>query len=445
VGTQSQTTGGRSGTVDLAALLDDGPLKAFHVAVIVCCAAVAFFDGIDTQSIGVAAPLIAKAFHLPPGALGPVFSAGQIGAMIGAIAAGAIADRFGRKPTLIVATLVMALGTVATAMSTTIPAFLTARLGAGLGLGAAVPCAIAMTAEFAPARVRHGAVSLMWAAFPLGGVAGGLVNPILAKTLGWTGIFYIGGLVPIALAGICLLLPESLRYLAARDPSSERVRSIVRRISATAGQAERFVYAESAKHRGSVIALLTEGRSAITLILWALSVITFSGLLFQPLWAPTMLIHAGGLTLGQAGMVVAMSNLGSVIGTAGFGRLFDRFGLGRVMVAGYALAGVSLAFGAWGGVGFYGLCVVAFASCLCLGGASGGVLNLAAASYPTALRSTGVGTAVSMARIGQIFTTLLIGVMLTGGWASGGLYLGAGVVALVAAGLAMLMPRPRPA
>ncbi len=407
----------QDGTIDLGALIDDGRLTAFQIKAMACCAAVAFFDGLDTQSIGVAGPLISQAFHLPPGSLGPVFSAGQLGAMIGAVVSGAIGDRIGRKPTLLGAVLLMALGTIVTALATSIPTFMAARLVAGLGLGAATPCFVALTAEYAPARIRGAAVSVIWAAFPLGGFVGSLINPILAKEFGWQSIFYFGGGVPLLIGIVCALyLPESLRYLAASNADTARIRAVVRWLAPAAADATQFTFAEPTAHRGSFLALLQGGRAVTTALLWVLFMITFSALLFLPLWVPSMLSGPAQLTLSQAAFVGAMSNLGSVFGTASFGRLFDRFGAGRVMAIAY-LVGAPL-FMAIGipGLGLGWASAASFVSSLCLGGASAGALTLAASVYPTVLRSMGVGSAMSMARLAQIGNALLVGTMLAAGW-----------------------------
>jgi len=208
---------------------------------------------------------------------------------------------------------------------------------------------------------------------------------------------------------------------------------VVRNLSASAALAERFTFPVEPRHRGSVVALLTAGRLRLTLVLWTLALITFSGLLFQPLWAPTMLVGSGLLTFSQAALVVAMANLGSIVGTAGFGRLFDRFGIARIMAMGYLLAAVALVIATSSRAGLIGDCAVAFVSCLCLGGASGGVLNLAAASYPTSQRSTAVGATASMGRVGQVVSTIWIGGLLSSGWHAHGLYAAAAAATLLAA------------
>ena len=161
--------------------------------------------------------------------------------------------------------------------------------------------------------------------------------------------------------------------------------------------------------------------------------ITFSGLLFQPLWVPTLLVAPGGLTLAEAGFVVGMSNLGSVFGTALFGRFFDRFGLSRIMTIAYILAAGAFCFVGYSSSVSVWPATAAFVSCFFLGGASAGALSLAATIYPTSLRATGVGLAMAMARVAQVTSALLVGQMLGVGWGSSGIFVAAGIVVAVAA------------
>jgi MFS transporter, AAHS family, 4-hydroxybenzoate transporter len=414
-------TGGETDSVeivDLGAVIDSSPISAFQVMIFVCCSLFALFDGLDTQSIGVAGPLIAHAFGLSPGSLGPIFSAGQVGAMVGALAAGVIGDRFGRKPALIVSALIFGIGTITTAFSATVPAFLVSRLIAGLGLGAATPCFVSLSAEFAPARRRGLAVASVWSAFPLGGFAGGLINPRLAEAFGWRSIFYFGGVGPLVLAVVAvLILPESLRYLAAKGAQVHRIRAIVRRFAPDAAEAPHFTYAEQQTvPSGNLFELFRHGRAVTTLFVWMLFIVTFSSLLFQPLWVPSLLTRSGQLSLREASFVVAMCNLGSVIGTAAVGRLIDKVGSTTVLPICYIVAAVSFAAVGWPAASSGGAAAAAFISCLCLGGASSGALALASSVYPTVLRSTGIGAAMSMARLGQIANALLVGGLVGVGW-----------------------------
>src|SRR5438034_9865730 len=125
--------------IDVAEFIDQQPVGGFQIRLLLTCAAVLFLDGFDTQAIGYVAPALAKEWGLSKGALGPVFSAGLFGLMIGALLFGPLADRVGRKKIIILSTLAFGIGTLATSLVQDANALLTIRFLTGLGLGGAMP------------------------------------------------------------------------------------------------------------------------------------------------------------------------------------------------------------------------------------------------------------------------------------------------------------------
>jgi MFS family permease len=202
--------------INVSHLIDDGSVTRFQVLVIGLCSLVAFLDGLDSLSIAVAAPLIADSLGLAKSALGPIFSAALLGAMIGALTFGALGDRYGRKRILIAAVMVFAVFTFTTAHVTSYPTLLAARFAAGLGLGGATPCFIALASEYAPSRRRAMVASLIWAAFPLGGAIGGFLNAYILTHFGWQAIFLVGG--SFACHGRALAMGPRIDRLPASEP-----------------------------------------------------------------------------------------------------------------------------------------------------------------------------------------------------------------------------------
>src|SRR5580693_4704502 len=133
--------GEASGTsrIDVADFIDHTPVGGFHIRLLLTCAAVLLLDGFDTQAIGYVAPAIAKEWQLGKGALGPVFSAGLFGLMIGALVFGPLSDRVGRKRIIIFSTVAFGIGAFATAFAQDITTLLVIRFLTGLGLGGAMP------------------------------------------------------------------------------------------------------------------------------------------------------------------------------------------------------------------------------------------------------------------------------------------------------------------
>src|SRR6202000_3549638 len=174
--TTEQMQAGGAPAIDLVDFIDRQPVGGFQIQVLVACAAVLVLDGFDTQAIGYVAPALAKEWQLSKGALGPVFSAGLFGLMIGALVFGPLADRIGRKKIILFSTAAFGLGAFATAFAQDTNTLLLIRFLTGLGLGGAMPNAIALTSEYNPQRRRATMIMIMFCGFSLGAALGGMLG-----------------------------------------------------------------------------------------------------------------------------------------------------------------------------------------------------------------------------------------------------------------------------
>src|ERR1700730_17659570 len=197
----SQTPSGTS-PVDVADFIDQQPVGGFQIKLLLTCAAVLFLDGFDTQAIGYVAGCMAREWGLTKAALGPVFSAGLFGLMIGALLFGPLADRIGRRKIIIFSTLAFGIGTLVTAFVQDVNTLLAIRFLTGLGLGGAMPNAIALTSEFSPHRRRATMVMVMFCGFSVGAALGGLIAAALMPHFGWRSVFIVGGAAPLVLVPI---------------------------------------------------------------------------------------------------------------------------------------------------------------------------------------------------------------------------------------------------
>ncbi len=403
--------------VNVTRLIDEGRVTPFQIATIILCALVNLFDGIDTQSIGVAAPFIADALGIKIASFGPIFSAALVGATIGAASFGPLADRLGRKTLLIIATVLIGIFTILTATAMSVPTLMTFRLLAGLGLGGATPCFIALTSEYAPARLRATIVTLMWSAFPLGGMIGGLLNSYLLTQMGWQAIFYIGGVVPLVIAVMLFFfLPELIKFLLTRRSDTDAIRKIVARFkSPLVREDSNFVIEEKQLSGAPIRHLFSEGRLPGTLLLWVPFFMGFGVLTVVTLWTPALL-RLNGISPANTAFVIAFNGLGAFIGQSTSGRLMERFGILWVLFPAFLLGTAATI-----GLG-YGASSVAMASLfiglvgLFMGLGTAGAIALSALIYPTPIRSTGVGWGMAMGRFGQIVGPLVAGTLLGAGW-----------------------------
>lgn len=421
---------------------DRAPFSAFQFWVVAVCGLVAMLDGFDTQSIGYAAPRIADDWNIASSAFGPIFSAGLIGVGAGALVFGPIADKIGRKPVILLATAAFGLFALLTSVASSLEHLLILRFITGLGLGAALPNLIALTSEYAPARLRATAVMIMICGFPLGSTIGGLISAPLMDAFGWRSVFVMGGAAPLVLLPVLIFfLPESARFLANKGAAEERIRRILHRIAPDILVSE-FVREVRAEHltapKGlTVPRLFTDGRAPTTLLLW---LTFFNSLLvyyFLASWLPT-LIRDAGLPLDVAIYAAAIMNFGGVAGAIFLSRLLEKHSPFVVLGCTYAAAAVFVVLVALSSVNAPMLLVAAFLAGFASSGAATGSNALAAALYPTAIRSTGVGWALGIGRAGAIAGPLVAGVLLGMQWTPKAIIMTAAAPA-VAASVAVLL------
>src|SRR5215470_14813541 len=182
--------------LDVRQFIDEQPFSRYQLLVAVMCGALVFMDGYDAQAMGFVGPALRAQLHIALVPFGRIVSTGLVGMMIGALGCGPIADRIGRKPLLAGCSLAFGVGSLLTATATSIDALFAYRLLTGLGLGGAMPNAIALTSEYAPKKYRATAVMAMFTGFSIGAAVGGFVAARLISQWGWQSVFVVGGILP---------------------------------------------------------------------------------------------------------------------------------------------------------------------------------------------------------------------------------------------------------
>src|ERR1700733_11164605 len=437
----SQIQGGGT-PVDVAQFIDQQPVGGFQIRLLLICAAVLFLDGFDTQAIGYVAPALAREWGLSKAALGPVFSAGLFGLMIGALLFGPLADRIGRKKIIILSTLAFGIGSLATAFVQDVNSLLAIRFLTGLGLGGAMPNAIAMTSEFNPRRRRATMVMIMFCGFSVGAALGGLIAAALIPAFGWRSVFVVGGVAPLLLVPVLAWqLPESVRFLVLAGRAPQRVAELLRLIGRRAAftAATRFFVDEPALTGIPVLHLFRSRRTPATLLLWVVFFMSLLDLYFLSNWLPTVLNDLGA-SVSAAALIGSMLQVGGVVGTFALGSVIDRFSF-RALALVYFIA--VFAVGAIGQLGhsIVFVTMAIFAAGFCMVGGQIAANALAATFYPTSIRSTGVGWALGIGRVGSIVGPLVGGVLLTMKWSTGEVFMAAATAALCAALAAFSLSR----
>jgi AAHS family 4-hydroxybenzoate transporter-like MFS transporter len=308
------------------------------------------------------------------------------------------------------------------------------RFLTGLGLGGAMPNAVAMTSEFNPRRRRATMVMIMFCGFSVGAALGGILAAAMIPQFGWRSVFIVGGVAPLLLVPILALkLPESVRFLALTGRANERVAQLLGFISPKTAfaPATQFVVNEPELTGVPVLHLFREGRTLVTLLLWVIFFMSLLDIYFLANWLPTVLNDLGA-SVSSAVLIGSMLQVGGVVGTFALGSVIDRFSF-RALALVYFIA--VFAVGAIGQLGHsvVFVTVAIFVAGFCVIGGQIAANALAAAFYPTSVRATGVGWALGIGRVGSIIGPLVGGMLLTAEWSTASVFMAAAAAALCAA------------
>lgn len=403
--------------IDVRALINQGSISRYQQRIIALCFAVVAMDGMDIALMGFIAPALKSDWGVSTHQLGAVISAALIGLALGAMLAGPLADRFGRRVVIISSVFFFGLWTLMTALSHNVDQMMLFRFLTGLGMGAAMPNVGTLVAEYSPERKRAFIITVVFCGFTFGAAGGGFAASWLIPNFGWHAVLVVGGILPLLMVPILLKgLPESVRFLIARQAPAERIRQIVAKMAPDqALNGRRFAMAEKPQCHGAARLVLSRPYLLGSTLLWGAY---FMGLFLVYLigsWLPS-LVKDMGMTVTQAALVTAMYQAGGTVGSLFAGWMMDRFNANLALAAIYftgAIATVAIGFAP---AHTLVLSLVAFCSGFCLNGANTGMNALSASYYPTHARATGSSWMHGVGRIGAILSAFAGAQMLSMGW-----------------------------
>jgi AAHS family 4-hydroxybenzoate transporter-like MFS transporter len=413
-------------TIDIASTIDALPVSGYQIYIVALCGFLVALDGYDTQAMAMAAPELAAIWRVPLANFGGVLSASLLGLMIGALLLGPMGDKSGRKKVMLLSFAGVGVFSLATSFSQTLVELWIFRFLTGVGLGGTLPNALALTAEYVPARHRTAFVTIMLCGFPLGAAVGGFISDQLIEVYSWKAIFWIGGVLPIGLAGaLWIALPESLYFLARDGRNASAVGRILQRINKSfrmPGRERFFTVSGHLQEKVSVWALLQDGRLVGTLLIWALFFMNLLILYFLMSWLPGLLSEFG-LSRNAAFRVTGVFNAGGVVGGIALSFACDRWGVVRILKFILSLAALAIVIMGYSFEKPMILYVSVFFAGAGILGAQFFLAVVAAIYYPAAIRSSGLGGALGVGRVGAIVAPLLGSLLLNWGWSAESVFL----------------------
>ena len=426
--------------IHVSSIVDGKKVGAFQYHVVALRGLVMLLDGFDTQAISYMAPLMAAEWSLSREVVAAIFSSALAGLMVGYLALSPLSDRIGHRKVLLVSTAMFALLTLATALARNATDVIALRFLTGIGLGAAIPSAVALTGEYSPRRFRASFVLAIYCGFSLGFVVAGAAAAVLLPVYGWRSLLLVGGLAPIALtAALSVSLPESIDFLVRTGADRGRIWRLLCRVDPRLMRTPQTgAFTTDAHVRGLFSGVVESGRRAGTALLWFVFIINLAEFYALQSWLPTVLTRLD-YAIADVALVTSLTTTGGIVAAFVVGPAMDRIGSYAPLVLVYAagalfvaLTGATLASARWM------LLTVAFFAGFCVSGGQKSLIALAAVFYPAPVRSTGVGWALGIGRIGGIAGPLLFG-MLLGRAAPAGAFYAAAVPMLFAAAAVAIM------
>ncbi len=399
--------------LNINTLVDEAKFTPFHWGVLIWCLMIIIFDGYDLVIYGVVLPILMQEWSLTAVQAGLLASTALFGMMFGAMCFGTLSDKLGRKKTIMICVGIFSGFTFLGAFASSPTEFGILRFLAGLGIGGVMPNVVALMTEYAPKRIRSTLVAVMFSGYAIGGMASALLGAWLVPEHGWKIMFYIACIPLLSLPLIWKFLPESLMFLTKKG-DTEQTRAIVQKIATEqpiTAQTQFVLNEVTVGDEAPLRALFQQGRTFSTLMFWVAFFMCLLMVYALGSWLPKLMIQAG-YSLGASMIFLFALNIGGMVGAIGGGVLADKFHLKPVLTIMFAVGAISLIL-----LGFNSPQAVLYLLIALAGAATIGsqilLYTFVAQFYPTAVRSTGMGWASGIGRIGAIVGPVLTGALLT--------------------------------
>jgi MFS transporter, AAHS family, benzoate transport protein len=399
-------------TINIRDFISEAGFSRFHAGMLFWACFIITFDMYDLVVYGSVLPVLMQEWSLGPVQAGAIGSYGLVGMMVGAVLFGILADRFGRKRMLIISIILFSAATALCAVAPGPVVFSVLRGLAGLGIGGILPSVIAMLTDYAPKNRANTLVAVVMCFFSVGGILAAFIAMILLPAFGWQSV-YVVAVLPL------LFLPFMVKYFVDSPDSLlakkqfDALRSVLARVNGKADlpAGTQFTGIQEQEAGSPVGALFKNRRALGTLMIWVaffMCLLMINGL---TIWLPKLMVEAG-YPLGSSLTFMIVLNVGAIIGTLVLGKLSDKWGVKRVLVPMFAISAVSLTLLGFGNNMAILLVLVAITGATTMGAPN---ISYAFVSqyYPSFMRSTAIGLASGVGRMGAIVGPTFGGILLT--------------------------------
>ena len=399
--------------VNIAEVIETQQRNWFSRSLFTMCCLVMLVDGFNQQSLNYAAPAIIKDWAINRASMTLVFDLNIFGWMLGAIAFSMLADRIGRRNSILIAVFTFGIFTAAIPLAANLGQLAAIRFASALGVGGAMPMAISLLADYAQSKTRALKVTLLYLGYTVGSSGGGFLAAVLTPNYGWKSVFLTGGGVSLLIGvALFLALPESVRFLVLKHGAKERILHYARKLRPDGNFAPdtEFTIPETTRKGVPVTHLFTEGRMAMTVFLWFALGFTFVTHFFLSAWLSTLFSeYSNRMSIPNAQMTQALFQMGTAFSFI-VGYLIDKRGIPALiwvsLIGALPVAGLGLVHGTLATM------VLAFVAGLPVNGGGVGFNAVASMMYPTFIRSTGTGAAFAAARIGALMGPAIAGYLI---------------------------------
>ena len=398
-------------TTNAEQMVEKAKFSKFHKMLLFWGALLMLFDGFDLTIYGAVVPTLMEEWGITAVQAGMYGSYALFGMMFGALIFGTLADKLGRKKIIMICVFIFSLFMLLAGLAPSPELFGLFRFITGLGLGGMMPNVIGLISEYSPEGLRSRMIATIMAGYSVGGVVAAFLSMILITNFGWESVFFFGALPLLFLPFLAKSLPDSVGSLVAKN-DHKGIQKILVQVNAEyqPSKNETFILNKPKQDSSPVKNLFTEKRGFLTVMIWLTYFMSLLMIYGLNTWLPKFMTEAG-FPLGSSLSFLLALNVGATLGAILMGWLADRWGVGRALILFFLIATISIT-----SLGYATNMVLLYVMVAIAGAATVGTQNLThsytSQFYPITMRSTALGWALAVGRIGGILGPTIGGILL---------------------------------